>query len=208
MAGEAEPTFFSYYRRFIGQVWKRVWPFTWTRVILAMAYVIAALALQIHYGMIPRELAWRSFGIASLPYIAFLVVALAWFAVNSPVELDRERGAQIKRLHDENTVLRKKPYESHLEQRVKQGLGAVTNEGRGLLGYLLPIGEIAEKNIVIHGMTSESIWQAIVSCKGAGLVIQRDEGPAGIPTRYVSIPGEFKPVLRDLLFPQDSATQI
>ncbi len=88
-------SFVSYYGRVLKQIVGDIWGFGKQQLIIGGLAAILIVALQINYGMIPKELKLSSVLAIVYPYLAIVAGALVFHVVRTPWLLDEIRRKEI-----------------------------------------------------------------------------------------------------------------
>ena len=112
----------------------------------------------------------------------------------------RERDARIGILEQERDVLRAKPYNEDLKQRVDEALRSLPPQGPRVMRTVLMYGPAMAAETPDGLLTESEVSAALLAAEETGLVRMTIHKAVGSTSAYWEIRPEFKEPLEDLLY--------
>ena len=164
--------------------------------VVIIAALLSAASVLITYLFLPAQYRW------SLPLFAVVVIVVGVIAAARKEIKGRDN--QIAKLQQEIEKLKIKPYDVALRDEAELKLKKFTDQGREVLRYILLHGPVYDPKLNVSGVDSESRNAALKTGVSNSLIRRTDKRPYGTPRTeaYWDITEQFKPVLKDLLFPK------
>jgi hypothetical protein len=142
---ESLVSFSRYWKRIVLRFAKDVWVFWWQQVIIALCAALIILALQIRFGLIPKELTWYGFLSVAAPYLVIAALSIIFHALRVPWITDTELRAEIEELKIKLAA------EIPLEEKINR-LNAVVTRGYELLFKYQDESSSTSLNELMHWM--------------------------------------------------------
>jgi hypothetical protein len=181
----------SYYKRFFWQAWVDCLRWGWQQVI-GVLLAFAILVLQIHSGVIQKELAAGNFESIALPYAVLLAFVVLLAIVSAPVKLDAARENESLGLRKQVAALTPPKRTPEQEQKYAIASAALGNFGPKaiiVLRHLANHGSLKFNGIIPplpRDMSPQETRTILDACCEAQLVT-RIEQPRTVP----GVPGYF-----------------
>ena len=119
----------------------------------------------------------------------------------APPALDREQRETIRRLDEEKSGLKARPYEQSLATTVRTKLDGTSQEAKALLKFLLEHGETEQAQLLVPGVRNDKKAEILTECQSLALIKERKDRieNVGLYT-YWRLTENFQEPLKDLLY--------
>lgn len=205
----------GYYPTLLRRICTEIWRFGIAQVIV-IVLAIAALALQIRYGLV-REGDWRPSVLAILwPYVGLMVAFIAYQLLRVPKLLytelqmasrSTEESLRAMVTERDKTIRERTPAEQHHYDMAKKTLKQLGPSCVIALRHLKTHGRLTFGTYgpeIPIGIGRDDLLRIYNACVAAGLVTSRDNPSQG--ERMFEIALTMNAVLDDLLYGNDSPT--
>ncbi len=162
--------------------------------VVIIAALLSAASVLITYLFLPAQYRW------SLPLFAAVVIVVGVIAA-ARKEI-KGRNNQIAKLQQEIEKLKIKPYDVALKNEAELKLKKFTDQGREVLRYILLHGPVPAIKLNVPGVDWPNTSTARTTGEDNNLIRRIENRYPGGLDLYWDITEQFKPVLKDLLFPK------